>query len=160
MIVRILLLSVPVLVVLLTPVRDAQAVEPLSIGELALHCEHYSEDPDSKDGIFYMRYIQGFIDGAVATDERVLLNVEAEYGRKETYAEKAARVRYGRRTLRDRAARYAEFCLGEPIPLKEVVEKVVGHLEGRELTDNLLPSLGVVYSVLRKEYPCEKDDDK
>lgn len=65
MIVRILLLSVPVLAVLLTPVRKAQAVDPLSIGALALHCEHYSEDPVSKDGIFCTHSIQGFIDVVV-----------------------------------------------------------------------------------------------
>jgi len=51
----------------------AVAVEPLSTQELASHCAHYSEYNEGVDTIFCVRYIQGFIDGAIATDERVSL---------------------------------------------------------------------------------------
>jgi len=54
------------------------AVEALSATELAEHCIHYADDPEGEDAIFCTRYVQGFIDGAVATDERVTLNVVAE----------------------------------------------------------------------------------
>ena len=60
------------------------AVEALPTDELISHCAVYNEDPGGKDGIFCVRYIQGFIDGAVATDERVVDNVADEYGRTET----------------------------------------------------------------------------
>ncbi len=62
-----------VLAAVLLLANEAQAVEPLSTPELAEHCIHYYEDADSKDAIFCVRYVQGFIDGAVAIDERVML---------------------------------------------------------------------------------------
>ncbi len=69
------------------------AVEPLSSAELESHCAHYRMDPEGKDGIFCVRYIQGFIDGAVATDERVTLNVSGEYEKEESFSERAIRIR-------------------------------------------------------------------
>ncbi len=76
---------------------DARAVEALSTEELISHCAVYEEDPDGEDGIFCVRYIQGFIDGAVATDERVTYNVAAEYARDESFTERAIRTRLGSR---------------------------------------------------------------
>ena len=138
---------------------DAQAVEALSTEELISHCVVYEEDPDGEDGIFCVRYIQGFIDGAVATDERVTYNVANEYDRDETFTERAIRTRLGSRIDRYGPSYYAEFCLGEPLPLAEVVRVVVADLlqleslEGRELARD------VVYATLRTEYPCDTDDE-
>ncbi len=137
----------------------AHAVEALSTEELISHCALYEEDPDGKDGIFCVRYIQGFIDGAVATDERVTYNVANEYDRDESFTERAIRTRLGSRIDRYGPSYYAEFCLGEPVPLAEVARVVVADLlaledfEGRELARD------VVYATLRTEYPCEPDDE-
>jgi len=131
------------------------AVEALSTEELISHCAVYNEDPDGEDGIFCVRYIQGFIDGAVATDERVAYNVADEYSREETATERAIRARLGARIERMGASYYAEFCLGEPLPLADVARIVVTDLmnieslEGRELARD------VVYETLRREYPCK-----
>jgi len=133
----------------------AWAVEALSTEELISHCAYYDEDPEGEDGIFCVRYIQGFIDGAVVTDERVAFNVADEYERDETATERAIRARLGSRIERFGASYYAEFCLGEPLPLAEVARKVIGDLkkledlEGRELARD------VVYETLRREYPCK-----
>ena len=138
---------------------DAQAVEALSTEELISHCVVYEEDPDGEDGIFCVRYIQGFIDGAVVTDERVTYNVADEYDREETFTERAIRTRLGSRIDRYGPSYYAEFCLGEPVPLAEVVRVVIAdllqleNLEGRELARE------VVYATLRREYPCDTDDE-
>ena len=138
---------------------DAQAVEALSTEELISHCVVYEEDPDGEDGIFCVRYIQGFIDGAVVTDERVTYNVADEYDREETFTERAIRTRLGSRIDRYGPSYYAEFCLGEPVPLAEVVRVVIAdllqleNLEGRELARE------VVYKTLRLEYPCDTDDE-
>ena len=134
---------------------NASAVEALSTEELIEHCTVYETDPDGEDGIFCVRYIQGFIDGAVATDEKVTYNVANEYTRQETFSERAIRTRVGSRLDRYGPSYYAEFCLGEPLPLAEVVRVVVRDLlrlkdlEGRELARD------VVYGTLRREYPCE-----
>jgi hypothetical protein len=138
---------------------DAQAVEALSTEELISHCVVYEEEPDGEDGIFCVRYIQGFIDGAVVTDERVTYNVANEYDREETFTERAIRTRLGSRIDRYGPSYYAEFCLGEPVPLAEVVRVVIAdllqleNLEGRELARE------VVYATLRREYPCDTDDE-
>jgi hypothetical protein len=140
-------------------VSDARAVEALSTEELISHCVVYEEEPDGEDGIFCVRYIQGFIDGAVVTDERVTYNVANEYDREETFTERAIRTRLGSRIDRYGPSYYAEFCLGEPVPLAEVVRVVIAdllqleNLEGRELARE------VVYATLRREYPCDTDDE-
>ncbi len=138
---------------------DAQAVEALSTEELIAHCAVYEEDPEGEDGIFCVRYIQGFIDGAVVTDERVTYNVANEYDRDETFTERAIRTRLGSRIDRYGPSYYAEFCLGEPLPLAEVARRVIADLlaledlEGRELARE------VVYETLRREYPCAADEE-
>lgn len=147
------------IVALSAAASDAQAVEALSTEELISHCAVYEKDPEGEDGIFCVRYIQGFIDGAVATDERVTYNVAAEYDQDETFTERAIRTRLGSRIDRYGPSYYAEFCLGEPLPLAEVVRVVIRDLlaledlEGRELARD------VVYATLRREYPCDADDE-
>jgi hypothetical protein len=54
-------------------VVPAKAMETLYLEELSSHCIHYVENSGSKDGSFCLRYIQGFIDGAVAADGRVIV---------------------------------------------------------------------------------------
>jgi hypothetical protein len=133
------------------------AVEALSTEELVSHCVFYEEDPDGEDGIFCVRYIQGFIDGAVATDERVTFNVAGEYDQEESFAERAIRTRVGSRVESFGASYYAEFCLGEPVPLGDVVEKVVEDLLSPRRTAGEPLAREVVYATLRREYPCEAE---
>lgn len=142
---------------LLVAAHEAPGVEPLLANELAEHCVVYPEGAESVDGQFCIRYIQGFIDGAVATDQRVLLNMEAEL-RRESYAERAIRIR-GSDRLRDRAARYAEFCLGEPVALSDVVTRVVDDLRDRDLVEDAMART-VVYASLREHYPCQPESKK
>lgn len=146
------------------PGVDTVAVEALSTPELAEHCAHYPEEPEGEDAIFCVRYVQGFIDGAVATDERVTQNVAAEYENKESYSERVIRIRSPSRpsSRLDRfgATVYAEFCLGAPVALKEVVEHVVHDLMNRKVLDEQLLARDAVYAVLRRDYPCEADDDE
>jgi len=160
MIPRILFASIAAMPMLL-PGVETGAVEPLSTPELAEHCAHYPEEPEGEDAIFCVRYVQGFIDGAVATDERVTLNVVAEYEKKETYSQRAIRIRSPSRRLSHFGSTvYAEFCLGAPVPLKEVVEHVVNDLMNRKVLDEQLLARDAVYAVLRRDYPCEMDDDE
>jgi hypothetical protein len=147
------------IVAFIAAANDARAVEALSTEELIAHCALYEEDPEGEDGIFCVRYIQGFIDGAVVTDERVTYNVADEYDREETFTERAIRTRLGSRLDRYGPSYYAEFCLGEPLPLAEVARVVIADLlalediEGRELARE------VVYETLRREYPCDADEE-
>jgi hypothetical protein len=138
---------------------ESAAVEALSTEELVSHCAIYGEDPDGEDGIFCVRYIQGFIDGAVATDERVTYNVAAEYDREETFTERAIRTRLGSRMERYGPSYYAEFCLGDPVPLADVVDVVVADLVSLDSLEGNENARDVVYTTLRREYPCETDEE-
>lgn len=144
------------IVLALLPLQQARGIETLSAQELILHCKDFPDRSESPDGQYCIRYIQGFIDGAIATDERVMINVENELKREETYSERAIRTR-SPRSPRDRAARFAEFCLGDPVPLREVVEKVVTDLNDRKYTEEGVAARVAVYASLRTRYPCEED---
>ncbi|MEO0998061.1 MAG: Rap1a/Tai family immunity protein [Pseudomonadota bacterium] len=148
----------PVLLTGLVAAGQTHAVENLTTEELVSHCIHYADDPDGADGIFCVRYVQGFIDGAVATDERVTENVAAEYDRNESFTERAIRTRVGSRLDRFGPSYYAEFCLGAPVPLAAVVEKVVGDLDDAELVERYPLARDIVYHTLREHYPCPEDD--
>lgn len=138
----------------------AESVEPLSTPELAEHCAFYYEDRQGKDAIFCVRYVQGFIDGAVATDARVLENIASEFDEDETFSERVVRTRIGSRINRRGPTVYADFCLGEPDSLEEVVEKVVDDLANRKVLDEDLLARDAVFSTLRREYSCNPDSDK
>ncbi|MGB5689916.1 MAG: Rap1a/Tai family immunity protein [Woeseiaceae bacterium] len=137
----------------------AWSVEPLSTPELAEHCGQYYEDREGDDAIFCVRYVQGFIDGAVATDARVLENIATEIDEDESFSERAIRTRIGNRVNRRGPTVYADFCLGEPDSLEEVVEKVVNDLANRKVLDKDLLARDAVFTTLRREYPCEPDSD-
>ena len=136
----------------------AWAVEALSTAELASHCAQYHDPNASEDRTFCVRYIQGFIDGAVATDERVTNNVTREFEQDESFSERAARTRIGTRLSRYGASVYAEFCLGDPVPLEEVVERVVADLADAAVAAEHPLARDVVYLTLRSQYPCTITD--
>lgn len=148
------------LAIFIFSVRDAAAVEVLSGAELAEHCEAVSDDSESVDGQYCIRYIQGFIDGAVATDERVMDNVEAEYASSETFSERAIRLRSPNRSGVARAARYAEFCLGDPMSLRDVVDRIVTDLLSRKHFEPEHSARDIVYASLRKHYPCGESSSR
>lgn len=130
--------------------QNAHAVEVISAPELGALCEEFPGD--SVGSRKCQHYVQGFVDGAVATDVRVMLNVEAEQ-KKETLTERALRTR-ARVSDARRAAGYAEFCLGDPVPLSEVVGKVAAELKLSTASAST-PARDVVYDSLRRHYPCE-----
>ena len=138
---------------MLTP--SAWAVEKLTTAELVSHCDKYYDESAEEDRIFCVRYIQGFIDGAIATDERVMRNVAKELGKSESYSERAMRTRVGSRLDRYGATSYAGYCLGDPVPLREVVEYVVEDAQdSQRIAANPL-ARELVYATLRDHYPCQ-----
>ncbi len=155
--VRLIVICTLFLVLLLAD--RAYAVEALSTEELVSHCVYYEDDPEGTDGVFCVRYIQGFIDGAVATDERVTNNVADEYDRSESFSERAIRTRLGRR-IQDFGTYYAEFCLGEPVPLKTVVELVIADLDNTKRIANQPLARDFVYTTLRTQFPCEAPEEE
>ena len=133
---------------------SAWAVEALTTEELMSHCDKYYDESAEEDRIFCVRYIQGFIDGAVATDERVMRSVAEEYESEESFSERAKRTRIGSRLERFGATSYAGYCLGDPVPLREVVEFVVEDSQDPKRVEANLLARDLVYATLRDHYPC------
>jgi hypothetical protein len=135
-----------------------RAVEVLTVHELVSHCEFLEAEPDGADAQYCIRYIQGFIDGAAATDVRVMINVEDDPESSESFTERAKRTRAPTRADQFRAARLAGFCLGDPLPLKEVVHRVVADLIVIDVDDTAnSPAREAVYASLRDLFPCPNE---
>ncbi|WP_051201804.1 Rap1a/Tai family immunity protein [Ferrimonas senticii] len=132
---------------MMAPTSDAVAVNSLTAQQLAEHCAYYPNDTDSLHGEFCARYIQGFVDGAAAADDRVLRSMEAESNRS-SFADRALRTR----TRYTAASRYAEFCFGQPVPLQQVVLTVATDLTSQ---GNISGSArDAVYQSLKTHFPC------
>lgn len=145
------------LVIQLIFVPAAKALEVLTTQELTSHCALRGTDPEGADSQYCVRYIQGFIDGAIATDARVMLNAESAITKKETFTERAIRTRMPNRAERSRAANLAGFCLGDPLQLSDLVDVVVTDLTTRQEQDDNAknePAMEAVYNSLLKNYPC------
>ena len=135
-----------------------RAVEILTVHELISHCQVMETEPEGADAQYCIRYIQGFIDGAVATDVRVMLGTEVDDERPETFSERAKRTRASTRAERFQAAQLAGFCLGDPLPLRDVVTVVVTDLTSLDTGATAVsPARDAVYESLRVHYPCDDD---
>ena len=150
--------SYAISIYLLFSLHIAEAVEPLSTAELASHCSHYQKDPKGVDATFCIRYIQGFIDGAIATDEKVAQNAISKSKNKETFSERIMRTRKAGQKHID-PTYLAEFCLGTPVPLKAIVEKIILNFNRRKHNSKEVPARDAVYYILRNEYPCKKTEN-
>lgn len=131
----------------------ADAIEPLTGAELAEICVNAEPSTDSKESQLCVFYVKGFLDGAVATDGRVAENVASEIDEEETFTERAIRTRVINR-LRDYGPSvYAEFCVGQPDPIADVVLHVIEELDMYTDLQNV-QAQSVVYASLRRHYPC------
>lgn len=142
------------LVIMLLCAPVAQAVDPLSAETLKRYCTGYTDSLESVLAQKCLAYVGGFLDGAVATDERVAENVVAEFATDETFSERAMRTRvYGR--LRDYGPSvYADFCIGDPVPIKDVVLHVIEEMDSRESLDDVA-ARQIVYAAVKTHYPCK-----
>lgn len=149
---RILLICVMALSCLLGAPR-ASAIQPLTAIQLKEVCANAMEREDTPEARLCVYYVKGFLDGAVATDGRVAENVAAEIEEDETFTERAIRTRIGNRLKKFGPSVYAEFCVGQPDPITDVVLHVIEELDRY---DNLeeMQAQTVVYASLRRHYPC------
>ena len=137
--------------------HQSQAMEVLTIHELVSHCVHLEKDPDGADGQYCTRYIQGFIDGAVETDDRILQDMEQDGGNLDALTERALRTRMPSRGNYYPSGSLAGFCLDDPLQLRAVVDTVVTDLIARDIGDFAgTPARVTVEDSLRDHYPCEE----
>lgn len=152
---RILLICIMAVSCLLVAPR-ASAIEPLTAAQLEQVCVDYREEGNSPWSTLCLYYVKGFLDGAVATDGRVAENVAAEIEREESFTERAIRTRIGSRLQKFGPSVYAEFCVGSPDPIADVVMHVVEELEQYDNLEDV-QAQEVVYASLRRHYPCDAE---
>lgn len=131
----------------------SEAIEPLTGAQLKEICVDAKPDSNGAESQLCVFYVKGFLDGAVATDGRVAENVVSEIDQEETFTERAIRTRVINR-LRDYGPSvYAEFCVGQPDPIADVVMHVIEELDMYADLENV-QAQAVVYASLRRHYPC------
>jgi hypothetical protein len=135
----------------LAPASGLHALEVLSAETLAGYCAA-GEGEAEQPGEQCMTYVHGFVDGAVATDPQVTLNVTRELQSAEEFTEQALSERVGARIARYGPSVYADFCVPQPAPLWEITDHVIRELRRSE--DLGEPAREVVYRALRGNYPC------
>ncbi|MEM1152924.1 MAG: Rap1a/Tai family immunity protein [Pseudomonadota bacterium] len=135
---------------------NAMAMEAMSARELASLCQSLNRVPAGVDAQYCIRYIQGFIDGAAATDVSVMLEEQRSTSTGETFTERAMRTRALSRTESNRAAQLAGFCIGEQAALATIVSTVAADLqELNPATTEDTNARDAVYRSLKQHYPCD-----
>ncbi|RZV33902.1 MAG: hypothetical protein EX272_13970 [Chromatiales bacterium] len=150
---RVFLISAAAISCLLVSPR-AFSIEPLSAAQLQQACVEFRDKVDGPWSSLCVYYVKGFLDGAVATDKRVAENVAAEIEKEESFTERAIRTRVGNRLREFGPSVYAEFCVGQPDPIADVVLHVVEELDRYDDLEGL-QAQKVVYASLRRHYPCK-----
>lgn len=153
-------LQVPIVsfaLILLAPV--SHATEPLEASELRRFCLEAGIAGDSTNGRLCETYVLGFLDGAIATDGRVAANVAAEIDRDESLSERAVRTRGVARRLESFGETvYADFCVGTPVPIAEVLTRVLDELESADNATQLT-AREIVYAALQRHYSCTEQTE-
>lgn len=135
---------------------NAFAIEPLTAEELSTICADVDLSAENSESRPCITYVKGFLDGAVATDARVAENVASEFDDEETFTERAIRTRIIDRMNRFGPSVYADFCVGQPDPILDVVQHVTEELERYDDLSQV-QAQAVVYASLRRHYPCGKE---
>ncbi|MEM9305368.1 MAG: Rap1a/Tai family immunity protein [Pseudomonadota bacterium] len=150
------LLGLAVVALFLLAPGTSKAIEPVTTEQLNGYCANYETEPDSAQSTICVRYIQGFIAGAIATDDRVARNVAREISGNDNFINNFASVRYGRKQREYEPTYFAEFCVPEAVPLKEVVLKVKRDIRDPIYIAEEKLARDAVYRALRQDYACEQ----
>lgn len=131
----------------------AQSLETLSREELLVLCR--SDKP--AEVAVCSGYINGFLDGAFATDPGVVDSVVSQIQTEESFSERAIRTRLGTTLERFGPSYYAGFCIPGDLAmdtivreLLEVAQEKLDHAAKENARDYL-------YRLLQTHHPCEEE---
>lgn len=134
------------------PAAPALAVATLTAAELKTLCA----DDEAASSEACRMYVRGFLDGAIATDPRVAMNVANAFENQDSLTARAYRTRLGRDLDRYGPSFLADFCVPATVPVDAVLDDIAAELAGTE--DLQEPAGELVYRVLTRSYPCPSDD--
>jgi len=124
----------------------AWAVAP---GELQEQCREWLKSAKTPAAIACESYLTGFLNGLrVDAQLRVSANAEGE----ESWIDRGARTRISR--TRWARLRASNICIPQPMPMQEIVSKVVEGL-GVAVESSDAVTANAVASTLRRHYGCD-----
>jgi len=140
---------VGIVATLLTGAGWSHAITTMTVEQLRAICAEDDNDPRQLDACGL--YLRGFLDGAIATDERVVENVVREL-EGASFGERAYRTRLGPRLEHYGPASFADLCIGQTVSLQQLREAVTTAL-GKPVTATD-SAREFVYEQLHERFPC------
>jgi len=129
----------------------AQALETLGRDELLSLCR--SESPG---GVAVCSgCINGFLDGAFATDPGVVDRVVSEIQTEESFSERAIRTRLGNTLASFGPSYYAGFCIPADLSMDTIVEELLGAAQEEVDHTGEQSARDYLYGLLQARHPCE-----
>jgi hypothetical protein len=129
----------------------AQALETLGRDELLSLCR--SESPG--EVAVCSGYINGFLDGAFATDPGVVDRVVTEIQTEESFSERAIRTRLGNTLASFGPSYYAGFCIPADLSMDTIVEELLGAAQEEVDDTGEQSARDYLYGLLQARHPCE-----
>lgn len=151
MIAKLLIATMTLTAVAFSPV--SQAADPLGALALKKYCGALKDASDSAEARLCLLYINGFVDGAIVTDERVTQNVVKEVDKQESLLDRAMRTRLLGQLRDFGPSFYAEFCVGKAVSIAGIADRVMAEFDYHSALENVAAQT-IVFDALRRHYPC------
>jgi hypothetical protein len=99
--------------------------------------------------------INGFLDGAFATDPGVVDRVVSEIQTEESFSERAIRTRLGNTLASFGPSYYAGFCIPADLSMDTIVEELLGAAQEEVDHTGEQSARDYLYGLLQARHPCE-----
>ena len=133
---------------------SAQALETMSRDELLAMCRSGSAEQVA----VCTGYINGFLDGAFATDPNVVESVVGEIGKEESFSERAIRTRLGLSLERFGPSYYAGFCIPGDMPMDTILAELHEAAKQESNDTGRQNARDYLYRLLQAQHPCTGED--
>lgn len=130
----------------------AQALETLNSKELLALCQ----SGNSAEIAVCSSYINGFIDGAFATDPRVAERIVSEMEEEESFSERAIRTRLGNTLERFGDSYYAGFCISGDLSMETILMELTEAAQDETDDTSQQNARDYLYTLLKDRHPCEE----
>ncbi|HKX99588.1 MAG TPA: Rap1a/Tai family immunity protein [Steroidobacteraceae bacterium] len=127
----------------------ARTAMPVSPDELKEQCREWLESVSTPSALACEGYLRGFLSG-IGTGAR--LHVSAVKDDEESWSDRGARTRVSR--TRWARVRQEHICMPQPLPMRDIVERVVEHLESSVDVKPRESTAAAVEATLRRHYGC------
>lgn len=121
---------------------------------LVKSCSGYITSKVIPEDSVCFEYINGFIDGAIITDEAIIENITKERKEFSSFFNRAYKTRVGYTRKERPATYYANFCLPEDQTRKMVIEELIHQIDSEVINKQTFRT--TLYDTIKRVYPCDK----